>query len=173
MQILAAGARTTTTVPPEKKKREKSPVHVQAPSIEVEEPPLVKKNKPQKSSMPVRTAGPEKEDSTKQVTIPCIIVGSEFHDSPRLLVFNVHDTLLDCSFLSERNPNSKIKSTFQSTNRRVILRPWLPEFLINCFKKYTVAFWGTKSKSYMDEVVPAMLEKVKCNEAVVPAFVWS
>jgi hypothetical protein len=49
----------------------------------------------------------------------------------------------------------------------------LLEFLLNCFKKYTVAFWDTKNKNYMDEVVPAMLEKVKYNEAVVPTFLWS
>ena len=173
MQIVVAGARTMKTVLHEKKKHEKSPVPVQVPSVEIEEPPLVKKNKPQKSPMLVRTTGPEEEDSVKHVTIPCITIGSEFHNSPRLLVFNVHGILLDCSFILECNPNSKIKSIFQSTNRRVTLRPWLLEFLFNCFKKYIVAFWGTKNKNYMDEVVPAMLDKVKDNEAVVLAFVWS
>jgi hypothetical protein len=70
-------------------------------------------------------------------------------------------------------PIQKIKATFRSKNRRITLRPGLPQFLLNCFKKYTVAFWGTKSKSYMDDVVPAMLEKVKGMEVVIPTFVWS
>jgi hypothetical protein len=62
---VAAEARTTTMVPPEKKKHEKSLVPILAPSVEVKEPPLVKKNKPQKSSMPVHMAGLEEEDSAK------------------------------------------------------------------------------------------------------------
>ena len=35
----------------------------------------------------------------------------------KLVVFNVHGTLLDCSLLKEKNPNSKIKLTLKATDR--------------------------------------------------------
>jgi hypothetical protein len=41
----------------------------------------------------------------------------------KLLVFNVHGTLLDCSLLEERNPNNEIRPSMKATSRRVICRP--------------------------------------------------
>jgi hypothetical protein len=49
----------------------------------------------------------------------------------------------------------------------------MPEFLGKCFVNFRVAFWGSKSKGYMDEVIPAMLGRMKCKEPVILAFVWS
>jgi hypothetical protein len=34
----------------------------------------------------------------------------------KLLVFNVHGTLLDCSMISDKNPNPKLKPTFKTAN---------------------------------------------------------
>lgn len=91
----------------------------------------------------------------------------------KLSVFNVHGTLLYCSLLSDPNPNFKIKPTLKTRTRRVTIRPWLLQFLAKCFVNFKVAFWGSKSKGYIDKVIPAMLGRVKCKELVVPAFVWS
>jgi hypothetical protein len=49
--------------------------------------------------------------------------------SARLLVFNIHGTLLDCNFISNRNPNSTIHPTMRTRNRRVVCRPWLSKIL--------------------------------------------
>jgi hypothetical protein len=40
--------------------------------------------------------------------------------STKLLVFNVHGTLLDCSLLDERNPNTKMKASAYAAGRRII-----------------------------------------------------
>jgi hypothetical protein len=97
----------------------------------------------------------------------------DFSDPLKLLVFNVHGTLLDCSMISDKNPNPKLKPTFKTTNCRVPIHPWMSELLLRCFKNFKVGFWGSKSKSYMDEMVPALLKRVKFVEPLVPAFVWS
>jgi hypothetical protein len=161
-------------VSPEKKsKRSKSPMDVAAPSMEIEEAAPEEKKKPLKSPKKLRTSGPEEEDTTKQVTICSIPLDIALRDPNKLLIFNVHRTLLDSSILSDPNPTSKIKITFKTKNRRLTLRPGLPDFLQKCFKTYVVAFWGSKSRIYMDEIVSAMLERVKCPAAIVPAFIWS
>jgi hypothetical protein len=37
------------------------------------------------------------------------------------LIFNVHETLVDSSLLSDPNPTSKIKGTFKTKNLRLTL----------------------------------------------------
>jgi hypothetical protein len=49
----------------------------------------------------------------------------------------------------------------------------MSELLLKCFKNFKVGFWGSESKSYMDEMVPALLKRVKSAEPLVSAFVWS
>jgi hypothetical protein len=91
----------------------------------------------------------------------------------KLLVFNVHGTLLDCSLLLDKNPNTAIRPTFRTAKCRVIFRPGLVDFLTRCFVHFKVAFWSSKSEVYMDDVVPAMLEKLREGSTFKPAFVWS
>jgi hypothetical protein len=91
----------------------------------------------------------------------------------KLLIFNVHGTLLDCSLRSETNPNSKIRPTLKTQRRRVVHRPWLQPFLSKCFLNFTVAFWGSKSKEYMDDVVPTLMEGRKVSHQFAPLFTWS
>jgi hypothetical protein len=78
---------------------------------------------------------------------------------------------VDSSLLSDTNSTSKIKITFKTKNRKLTIRLGLPDIPQKCFKTYAVAFWGSKSRSYMDEIVPAMLQRMKCPKAVVPAFI--
>ena len=94
-------------------------------------------------------------------------------EKSKLLVFNVHGTLLDCSMLQDTNPNSSIRSSMRTPTRRVVCRPWMAEFLRRCFEHFEVAFWGNKSAAYMEELVPAMLRRVKESRNLVPLFVWS
>jgi hypothetical protein len=94
-------------------------------------------------------------------------------ESLKLLIFNVHGMLLDCSLFRERNPNSAIRITLNTGSRRVVFRPWLVEFLSNCFKNFKVAFWGSKSEGYMQEIAPAMLGRLKGGTGCSPCFVWS
>jgi hypothetical protein len=132
-----------------------------------------KKKKLLMSPRKIRAPCAEEEQPANQVTISGFPRACDIQDPMKLLIFNVHGTLLDCSLLFDPNPNSKIKPTLQTRTRRVTIRPWLPKFLAKCFVNFRVAFWGSKSKGYMDEVIPAMLGRVKCKEPVVPAFVWS
>ena len=91
----------------------------------------------------------------------------------KLLIFNVHGTLLDCSLRLERNPNSKIRPTLKTQRRRVVHRPWLQPFLSKCFLNFSVALWGSKSKEYMDDVVPTLMEGRKESHQFAPLFMWS
>jgi hypothetical protein len=91
----------------------------------------------------------------------------------KLLIFNIHGTLLDCSLLSEKNPNSTIRSSVKPKTRRVVFRPWLKDFLSRCFKHFAMAFWGSKSESYTQEIVPAILAAIKVDVKYAPLFVWS
>ena len=104
--------------------------------------------------------------------------GRRIHGRPspqdrKLLVFNVHGTLLDSSLVAEKNSNTTIRATLTFDNRRVIFRPWLIEFFTRYFINFEVAFWGSKSKLYMDEIVPALLERIEDNESHPPLFTWS
>jgi hypothetical protein len=73
----------------------------------------------------------------------------------------------------DKNPNPKLRPTFRTKNRRVPIRPWMSEFLSKCFKNFKIGIWGSKNKAYMDEMVHAMLGRVKSRELLQPAFVWS
>jgi hypothetical protein len=75
--------------------------------------------------------------------------------------------------ISDKNLNPTLKPTFKTTNRRILIRPLMSELLLKCFKNFKVGFWGSESKSYMDEMVPALLKRVKSAEPLVSAFVWS
>jgi hypothetical protein len=83
----------------------------------------------------------------------------------KLLVLNIHGTLLDCSLIAKRNPNVDIRSSMKTGDRRVVFRPWLLEFLRRCFINFTVAFWGSKSECYMDEVATTVLICLKDGQS--------
>jgi hypothetical protein len=91
----------------------------------------------------------------------------------KLLVFNVHGTLLDSSLFVDKNPNTAIRPTLRTAKRRVVFRPGLIDFLNKCFVHFEVAFWGRKSEFYMDNVVPSMLRRMKEGSTFRPLFVWS
>jgi hypothetical protein len=91
----------------------------------------------------------------------------------KLLIFNVHGTLLDCGLLIDKNPNAAIRPTIRTEKRRVIFHPCLIEFITKCFLRFHVAFWGTKSPVYMGEIVPAMLARMKHGGNFSPVFMWS
>ena len=90
----------------------------------------------------------------------------------KLVIFNVHGTLLDSSLEAEKNLNSKIRPTVQTKTRRVVFRPWLHPFLFRCFIHFRVAFWGNKSAAYMDDVVPVMTLGNTGAPQLSPLFVW-
>jgi hypothetical protein len=81
--------------------------------------------------------------------------------SQKLVIFNIHETLLDSSLKVEKNSNAAIRASVQTEIRRVVFRPGLIQFLSQCFMNFSVAFWGSKSKSYMDEVLLAVLKRLK------------
>jgi hypothetical protein len=89
----------------------------------------------------------------------------------KLLIFNIHGTLLDCSLKVEINPNPTIRASVQTRSRRVVFRPGLIQFLSQCFMEFTVAFWGGKSESNMEDVVAAVLTRLKGRQEVDPLFV--
>jgi hypothetical protein len=91
----------------------------------------------------------------------------------KLLIFNVHGTLLDCSLLSEPNPNTSIRVTTRSSTCRMVFRPWLSEFIDKCFRNFRVAFWGIKSTSNMEDVVASMLRRFNGLGSHKPVFLWS
>jgi hypothetical protein len=91
----------------------------------------------------------------------------------KLVVFNVHGTLLDYSLLEERNPNTKIRATMKSVGRRIICRPWMAEFLSQCFLTFKVVLWSSKSVQYMADMVMVMLSRIKGQHSCVPYFMWS
>jgi hypothetical protein len=91
----------------------------------------------------------------------------------KLVIFNIHGSLLDCSLLAERNPNATIRSSMETRSKRVIFRPWLIEFLRRCFINFNVAFWGSKSEGYMDEIAAVVLSWLKDGQMFEPLFVWS
>jgi hypothetical protein len=93
--------------------------------------------------------------------------------SLKLVIFNIHSTLLDYSLKGERNPNSSIRYSVQTECRRVVFRPWLLQFLSKCFINFIVGFWGNKSESYMDDVLPAVLTRLKGRMKYKPLFLWS
>jgi hypothetical protein len=90
-----------------------------------------------------------------------ILIAENMKASLKLVIFNIHSTLLDCGLKVEKNPNSTIRSTVQTKSRKVVFRMSLLQFLSKCSINFTVAFWGSKSKSYMDDVLPTVLIRLK------------
>ena len=62
------------------------------------------------------------------------------HSATKLLIFNVHGTLLDCSLLAE--PNTFIRMVRQSLTRRIVFRPWLTNVIDKCFGVLNYIFLG-------------------------------
>jgi hypothetical protein len=87
--------------------------------------------------------------------------------------YNVHGTLLDSSLILDKNSNTSIRSTLRTVKRRVIFRPGLIDFLTRCFVHFEVVFWDSKSEVYMDDIIPAMLGRMKEGTTFKPLFVWS
>jgi hypothetical protein len=77
---------------------------------------------------------------------------AEPYNQIKLLIFNVHSTLLDTSLLTQPNPNCNIRVTKKTYTDRFVLRPWMMEFLGRYFKMFKITFWSTKSSEYMEEV---------------------
>ena len=109
-----AGASTK----PGKKHRQASPPKVDAPAADIEEASTQVSND--------ALSGPRKSLLEVQKS--------------KLLVINVHGTLLDCSLIDEPNPNAGIRYSMKTASRRVVCRPWLAKFLSNCFLHFEVAF---------------------------------
>jgi hypothetical protein len=105
--------------------------------------------------------------SIESSLIPCLPINS---GTSKLLVFNVHGTLLDCSMMDEKNPNTKIRPSALAVHRRIIFRPWMAEFLNHCFFSFEVAFWDSKSAKYMQDMVPILLGRLKGAESCAPAL---
>jgi hypothetical protein len=95
------------------------------------------------------------------------------YNRTKLLVFNVHGTLLDTSLLTSPNPNVKIRVSKKTSTRRFVFRPWMMEFLGRCFKMFKVAFWGIKSREYMEEVLREILPVFSHLEGHKPLFTWA
>ena len=146
------------------------------PKSTVAGPSPRKKKQTQASPPKVDAPALDVEEASTQVSCD---VSVEHPKSPvrvgmsKLLVFNVHGTLLDCNLLQDPNPNSSIRNTMKTPTRRVVCRPWMAEFLSRCFDHFEVAFWGNKSAAYMEDLVPAMLRRVNEDRNLVPLFVWS
>ena len=90
----------------------------------------------------------------------------------KLLIFNVHGTLVDSSLIAEKNPNSKVRPTVKTKTRRVVFRPLLRAFLSRYSIHFVVAFRGNKSTAYMDEVVRAMIGGISAGLKCFLLFVW-
>ena len=98
---------------------------------------------------------------------------AEINNPTKLLIFNVHGTLLDTSLLNQPNPNCAIRVTKKTPTRRFVFRPWMMEFLGRCFKKFKIAFWGIKSSEYMSEVLREILPVFAHLDGHSPVFTWS
>ena len=79
-------------------------------------------------------------EASTQVETTIASLPSVISHSTKLLVFNVQGTLLDCSLLSSQNPNSRIRPTLKHGGRRIVMRPWIGQFLGRCFSHFEVAF---------------------------------
>jgi hypothetical protein len=97
----------------------------------------------------------------------------QVQERPKLLICNIHETLLDYSLIAERNPNSSIRYTWKTKTHRVVYRPWIKEFLWRCFKNFEVTFWDRKSDTYLAKVVPVLMGTLTTKKGMKPYFVWS
>ena len=96
----------------------------------------------------------------------------EAYNPTKLLIFNVHGTLLDTSLLADYNPNPGMRVTKKTMTRRFVFKPWMVEFLRRCLTFFRVAFWGQKSSGYMDEVLREILPVFEHMEGHEPLFIW-
>ena len=126
-----------------------------------------------KHHSPNRVGGSGSQEAHPREQVSSDIERIGTHLPVKLLIFNVHGTLLDCSLLTEPNPNTSIRVTTRSPTRRMVFRPWLVEFLDKCFRNFRVAFWGIKSTSNMEDVVASMLRKFGGMGSHKPVFIWS
>jgi hypothetical protein len=74
------------------------------------------KKKTAKSPVKVRASDAQQEEQPQQVKLLHQPRACDLSDPLKLLVFNVHGTLLDCSMISDKNPNPKLKPTFKTAN---------------------------------------------------------
>jgi hypothetical protein len=75
-----------------------------------------KKKKTAKSPVKVRTLDAQQEEQPHQVKLLRQPRTCDLSDPLKLLVFNIHGTLLYYSMNSDKNPNPKLKPTFKTTN---------------------------------------------------------
>ena len=139
------------------------------------EPSPKKTKKPPKSPQKVLSLHGVCQQMSSEVRpsgVPDHLIGLREWGPTKLVIFNVHGTLLDCSMLCEGNPNPRIRSSTGTASRRVVFRPWLKSFLTRCFQSFIVAFWGSGSREHMDDVLPTMLRGVK-GVIAAPLFLWS
>ena len=111
-----------------------------------------------------------------QVSLPlsfCIKSIAEPYNQTKLVIFNVHGTLLDTSLLIQPNPNCNIRVTKKTYRRRFVYMSWMVEFLGQCFKIFKITFWDTKSSEYMDEVLREILPAISHLEGHTSIFMWS
>jgi hypothetical protein len=78
-----------------------------------------KKKKTSKSPVKVRVPDAQEEQQPQQVKLLRKPQACDYHDPLKLLIFNVHWTLLDYSLLLDRNPNPNLRPIFKTVNRRV------------------------------------------------------
>ena len=119
--------------------------------------PKTRGKKKQKSPTILETSACQDASLHEQVSNSLGKIGT--NSATKLLVFNIHGTLVDCSLLTEPHPNSNIRITRKSSTRRFVFRPWLTKFLDRCFKNFKVAFWGIKSLGSMEDVVAEMMRR--------------
>jgi hypothetical protein len=149
-------------------------------AMDVPSAPSKKARKPLKS--PLKVTNPAICSPSKSTEV---ILGKSLHDFvvdkkggnsqdvQKLVIFNVHGTLLDCSLLDFTNPNTRIRSSTKTDLRRLVFRPWLKPFLGRCFEHFKVAFWGNNNAPYMQDVVPSMLAGLRVGPDPIPLFCWS
>ena len=132
-----------------------------------------KRRRKNKHQSPSKVGGSASQEAhaSDQVSSDNERIGTHF--PVKLLIFNVHGTLLDCNLLSDPNPNTSIRTTTRSLTRRIVFRPWLTEFIDKCFKHFRVGFWGIKSTANMEDVVAEMMRKFNGQDSHKPVFCWS
>ena len=129
-----------------------------------------------KSPRKIGDSGADHVAHDGQVSPTASLNMSSIADPPnvtKLLILNVHGTLLDTTLLTQQNPNPNIRVSKKTTTRRLVYRPWMMEFLGMCFKFFKVAFWGRKSIQYMEEILREILPVYSHLEGHKPMFTWA
>jgi hypothetical protein len=135
--------------------------------------PPTKPRRKNKAHSPYKVGGSGSQEAHPNDQVSSVIEKFGAQNPVKLLIFNVHGTLLDCSLLSEPNPNTSIRVTTRSSTRWMVFRPWLSEFMDKCFRNFRVAFWGIKSTSNMEDVVASMMRRFNGLGSHKPVFLWS